>query len=54
LKGFRLKGLMVRDHMKLHAFKLADNVAVLTLTAGFPQDALCPLSLDPFSLISGL
>jgi len=50
IEGFRLKGLrqglIVRDHTRLHAFKLADDVAVLiyTLTAGFPRDELYGLT----------
>ncbi|SPJ13655.1 conserved hypothetical protein [Syntrophobacter sp. SbD2] len=37
---------MVRDHVKLHAFKLADDVAVLVymLTSGFPRDELYGLT----------
>jgi len=36
----------VRDHVKLHAFKLADDVAVLVymLTSGFPRDELYGLT----------
>ncbi len=37
---------MMRDHVKLHAFKLADDVAVLVymLTSGFPRDELYGLT----------
>jgi four helix bundle protein len=37
---------MMRDHLKLHAFKPADDVAVLiyTLTSGFPRDELYGLT----------
>jgi four helix bundle protein len=37
---------MMRDHLKLHAFKLADDVAVLVymLTPGFPRDELYGLT----------
>ncbi|MFZ0945285.1 MAG: four helix bundle protein [Syntrophobacteraceae bacterium] len=37
---------MMRDHVRLHAFKLADDVAVLVymLTSGFPRDELYGLT----------
>ena len=50
IEGFRLKGLrqglIVRDHTRLHAFKPADDVAVLihALTSAFPRDELYGLT----------
>ena len=39
-------GQIVRDHTKLRAFELADEVALLAfrVTAGFPREELCGLT----------
>jgi four helix bundle protein len=46
VKLLGLKGLIMRDHMKLHAFTLADDVAVsiYMITAGFPREELYGLT----------